>query len=494
MPTSRRPWRWSATSASRRPSPSNTRARPGTPAADHGRAGGGSGEGRPPRRSSRRCCATSRPRFNRSPRRPDRPRCCSPARAATPARSAGRTPWLQAGACRRACRASIGAGGAGANRSPGTPTPLPGRLSASPRRNQGETSRLTATSSLDLRASNPARPDRATLDHAAIRRQCPAAAAATASMTGTWRGSSRCSACAWRPAATGSPSRAGRNGRDMAEAALLALWKRLERGQRRGHRRGRGRAAHGRGRAPNRANPACRCATCRRSAPASGAIAPRSPGPGRLHASCWPSATWCSASARPAPARPTSRWRRAWPLLQAGTVDRIVLSRPAVEAGERLGFLPGDMKEKVDPYLRPLYDALHDMLPAEQVARRMDRGRDRDRAARLHARPHPGACLRHPRRGAEHDAGADEDVPDPHRRGLAHGHHRRPDPGRPAGRPAVRASPRRCGSLEGVEGIAVARFAERDVVSHPLVARIVAAYGRADDQSRAKKERYGTGK
>ena len=61
-------------------------------------------------------------------------------------------------------------------------------------------------------------------------------------------------------------------------------------------------------------------------------------------------------------------------LLQAGRVDRIVLSRPAVEAGERLGFLPGDMKEKVDPYLRPLYDALHDMLPAEQVARRIASG------------------------------------------------------------------------------------------------------------------------
>jgi phosphate starvation-inducible protein PhoH and related proteins len=50
-------------------------------------------------------------------------------------------------------------------------------------------------------------------------------------------------------------------------------------------------------------------------------------------------------------------------------VDRIVLSRPAVEAGERLGFLPGDMKEKVDPYLRPLYDALYDMMPASLVAK-----------------------------------------------------------------------------------------------------------------------------
>ena len=60
--------------------------------------------------------------------------------------------------------------------------------------------------------------------------------------------------------------------------------------------------------------------------------------------------------------------------LMAGDVDRIVLSRPAVEAGERLGFLPGDMKEKVDPYLRPLYDALYDMLPTEQVERRFASG------------------------------------------------------------------------------------------------------------------------
>ncbi len=55
----------------------------------------------------------------------------------------------------------------------------------------------------------------------------------------------------------------------------------------------------------------------------------------------------------------------------AGAVDRIVLSRPAVEAGERLGFLPGDMREKVDPYLRPLYDALHEMIPGDQVAKLM---------------------------------------------------------------------------------------------------------------------------
>ena len=60
--------------------------------------------------------------------------------------------------------------------------------------------------------------------------------------------------------------------------------------------------------------------------------------------------------------------------LTSGRVDRIILSRPAVEAGERLGFLPGDLREKVDPYLRPLYDALYDMLPAEQAMRRLETG------------------------------------------------------------------------------------------------------------------------
>ncbi len=61
-------------------------------------------------------------------------------------------------------------------------------------------------------------------------------------------------------------------------------------------------------------------------------------------------------------------------LLLEGRVDRIILSRPAVEAGERLGFLPGDLREKVDPYLRPLYDALYDMLPAQQVMSRLSNG------------------------------------------------------------------------------------------------------------------------
>ena len=61
-------------------------------------------------------------------------------------------------------------------------------------------------------------------------------------------------------------------------------------------------------------------------------------------------------------------------MLKRRKVDRIILSRPAVEAGERLGFLPGDMKDKVDPYLRPLYDALYDMMPGEQVERLLGSG------------------------------------------------------------------------------------------------------------------------
>ncbi len=61
-------------------------------------------------------------------------------------------------------------------------------------------------------------------------------------------------------------------------------------------------------------------------------------------------------------------------MLNSGAVDRIILSRPAVEAGERLGFLPGDMREKIDPYLRPLYDALYDMMDYDQVTKRLDAG------------------------------------------------------------------------------------------------------------------------
>jgi phosphate starvation-inducible PhoH-like protein len=107
----------------------------------------------------------------------------------------------------------------------------------------------------------------------------------------------------------------------------------------------------------------------RASAPSTPARSTRTPICGR-----WSAPNWCSASARPAPARPISPWRTPPCCSSAGMVERIILSRPAVEAGERLGFLPGDMKEKVDPYLRPLYDALYDMMPADKVERAITAG------------------------------------------------------------------------------------------------------------------------
>ena len=85
-------------------------------------------------------------------------------------------------------------------------------------------------------------------------------------------------------------------------------------------------------------------------------------------------------------------------------VNRIVLTRPAVEAGERLGFLPGDLMAKVDPYLRPLFDALYDMLEPEKVNAAPRARRDRGGPAGVHARPHAQRRLHHRRRGPEHHA------------------------------------------------------------------------------------------
>ena len=118
---------------------------------------------------------------------------------------------------------------------------------------------------------------------------------------------------------------------------------------------------------------------------------------------------------------------------RAEEVNRIILTRPAVEAGERLGFLPGDLQSKVDPYLRPLYDALFDMLGADTYQKYLERGNiEVAPLAGLHARPHARRQLHHPRRGAEHLTRADEDVPDPHRLWLEGRHHRRHHADRPA--------------------------------------------------------------
>ena len=123
-------------------------------------------------------------------------------------------------------------------------------------------------------------------------------------------------------------------------------------------------------------------------------------------------------------------------------VERILLVRPAVEAGERLGFLPGDLAQKVDPYLRPLYDALHEMLGFEAVAKLQERNViEIAPLAYMRGRTLNGA-LYSARRESEHDPRADENVPNPHRLWLNSGDHRRYVAGRFAPRCPVRPGSR----------------------------------------------------
>jgi phosphate starvation-inducible PhoH-like protein len=161
--------------------------------------------------------------------------------------------------------------------------------------------------------------------------------------------------------------------------------------------------------------------------------------------------------------------------LRDGSVSRIVLTRPAVEAGEALGFLPGDLYEKILPYLRPLHDALHDMLPAEEIQKHTERGVI-EIAPLAYMR---GRTLNHAfiildeaqnstmeqmfmfltRLGINSKAviTGDEtqiDLPPHKQSGLLEAHR----------------------ILLHTEGIAVVEFSKRDVVRHPLVQRIIAAY------------------
>ena len=121
-------------------------------------------------------------------------------------------------------------------------------------------------------------------------------------------------------------------------------------------------------------------------------------------------------------------------MLRKGQIKKLVLVRPAVEAGEHLGFLPGDLEAKINPYLRPLLDALHDLLPLRPDPPLHGQRPDRDRPAGLHAGPDAERRVHHPRRGAERDRPADEDVPDPHGPERADRRDRRHDPGGPARR------------------------------------------------------------
>ncbi len=173
-------------------------------------------------------------------------------------------------------------------------------------------------------------------------------------------------------------------------------------------------------------------------------------------------------------------------MLQAGKVDRIVLSRPAVEAGERLGFLPGDMKEKVDPYLRPLYDALHDMMPGDQVIRRLGSG-EIEVAPLAFMR---GRTLAHAYVILDE---AQNTTPVQMKMFLTRmGEGTRMvitgDPSQIDLPPGTRSGlTDALDTLEGVSGIHVVRFDKRDVVRHRLVARIVDAYEQRDAASIEKR-------
>ena len=166
----------------------------------------------------------------------------------------------------------------------------------------------------------------------------------------------------------------------------------------------------------------------------------------------------------------------------AGHIQRIILSRPAVEAGERLGFLPGDMKDKVDPYLRPLYDALYDMMPGDQVERRIAtgdieiaplafmRGRTLSDAVVILDEAQNVTPLQMKMFLTRFGARS---------RMVVCGDPRQVDLG-PRERSGLIDAVER---LEGIDGIAVVRFSAKEVVRHPLVGRIVEAYEGSEDSA-----------
>ena len=164
-------------------------------------------------------------------------------------------------------------------------------------------------------------------------------------------------------------------------------------------------------------------------------------------------------------------------MMLSGQVDRIILSRPAVEAGERLGFLPGDLREKIDPYLRPLYDALHDMLSGEQIAKRLSTG-DIEIAPLAFMR---GRTLSNAYIILDE---AQNTTPEqmkmfltrlgPRSRMVISGDLTQVD--LPKG--TLSGLKEATDVLEGVEGLAILHLDAQDVVRHPLVSRIVGAYGK----------------
>ena len=168
--------------------------------------------------------------------------------------------------------------------------------------------------------------------------------------------------------------------------------------------------------------------------------------------------------------------------LERKGVQRIVLTRPAVEAGERLGFLPGDLAQKVDPYLRPLYDALYDLMGSERVARAFEKGLI-EIAPLAFMR---GRTLNHAFIILDEAQNATREQMKMFLTRIGFGSRCvvTGDPSQtdlPAGQPSGLVDAEQV--LDGVAGIAFTRFDAGDVVRHPLVARIVQAY---DDDRAAR--------
>ncbi|MFN4864982.1 MAG: PhoH family protein, partial [Cyanobium sp.] len=172
-------------------------------------------------------------------------------------------------------------------------------------------------------------------------------------------------------------------------------------------------------------------------------------------------------------------------MLQERRVERMILTRPAVEAGERLGFLPGDLQQKVDPYLRPLYDALHSLLGNERTAQLLEkgtievaplaymRGRTLADAFVILDEAQNTTCAQ--MRMALTRLGENS-------RMVVTGDTTQIDlpPGQLSG--LVEAAQ----VLQGVEGVAICRFGDADVVRHPLVQRLVQAYASRDAGGRPR--------
>jgi len=162
--------------------------------------------------------------------------------------------------------------------------------------------------------------------------------------------------------------------------------------------------------------------------------------------------------------------------LITGSVQRLILSRPAVEAGERLGFLPGDMKEKVDPYLRPIYDALYDCIPPEQVERRIASGEiEIAPIAFMRGRTLSDAFVILDE--------AQNTTPAQMKMFLTRfGQNSRMVICGDPKQVDIRGGDTQSGladavkRLESIEGMSVVRFGAGDVVRHPIVGRIVEAY------------------